>query len=830
MNASQEQINEPFVTNPFGDQYLYSINRNIFSQKRSVDIFTNYFYKKFDAESNFYIISGTDSGLLIKYLLEQKLPKGSQYLFIESEHLIEKIKVNLPGLEDNQKIQLCTPEQWQTVANDMHIDTYIYQYRVFFLRSIAATDLYDPTYHEINLKIELELQEYIFVLHTSIGNQSFLDQQLMNVSENLSPVIALKNIFKNKTCVILAGGPSLDDTIDWVLDNRETLIVIAVSRVANRLLKANLVPDIFVSVDPIFNSYEVSRELLISSPDILFVNTNNVNSGLLSQWHGKSAFFGKMLPWESALNLENIDGSGPTVTNSAISLAIFMGINRILLAGVDLCNSQSGHSHASGSVEADTRGANLAFIGVNTTTYAGENAETTVQMSIAARVLEAQAGQANTLGVSMINLSANAAVIDHITHQAPHCINLEQPVNVGRVIAKNLAEKDLQSRIQHNKNILAEIDNLLADSQVIVSLAEQALDFNKQSFDTSIADEDAYQFSVKMDEIEEQLNNQYKTAASFIKEYGIKHFIKCVQPKDNEEWDNKQSELAGQLYYQAYIESAKEVDIKLKQTQKRLLSRLEELSDSPDINKIIAQWEEDRQPGRYRILNNLQPNLAPAVSDNKKLAEQVKRFDELMFGSTHFKLAVEKECPMAGIRKKILLLFRQQDEQGLAKLAQGLFAFAESKEEAAPLYYMCQAYLLTLREDYKHSLYAFEDMETENIGEDELLQISSNALKLQLPELAESALSMLINYNDMYLPQYANILRLAGKIEDSIDTYIKYLNTYDMDLYNWLELGKLFIEIGADESAKLAFEKVLSLDEDNVTGRELLSKISMKQK
>jgi len=825
MTSIENPRTEPFITNKYNEEYLYSINRNSFANKRSTDVFDNYFQKKIFIESTFYIISGTDSGLLIEYIVRNGVPKGSRYLFIELPSHIDKLNKRIYSLGCKEEISVETIENWKICANEMQIDSYIYQQKSVFLKSLSATDLFEIQYHKINLILEEELQEYVFRVNASLGNHAFLDQQLMNISENIHPVKKLANLLPGSTCIVLAGGPSLDEMIDWVVNNRKKLVVIAVSRIAKRLLSANLIPDIFISVDPIHNSFEVSREMLLFPSDPLFVHTSNVNAGLLSQWQGRSAYIGDLVPWASKLNTKNFQGDGPTVTNTAISLAIYMNVSEILLAGVDLCNSQQGISHASGSTEAEITGANLSFIGVNTTTYAGDSAQTTIQMSLAARVLDEQAIYAKNVNIKVYNLSINATASEHIEYLSTNNIEFSDSTgDIQELFESVFPTIDVTFRKKHCQQLLKDVNKLIEDNKEINSLAKQALEHNKQLFDKNLTDEKAYSHKIQMDKIEKKFDTKFKVTASFIKEFGIQYFVKCVQPKGTEDWSDAKLEQTGNLYYQAYVNSCDLVLKKLITTQKRLLSRISELSTKPPVTKIIAQWENDVQLGRCHLLRKYQENLSYFFSEQEDslLINTQKQYENQLNTSTQFKTNLEKVSPLKGIKVKILLLFKQQDSTNLAKLVQGLFTVAENNDAAAPLFYLAQAYLLCLNEQYEQSLLAFEDVGNQNLAEDEFKQIASNALKLNLPDLAESALSMLVSFNDTYLPQYANILRLLGKTEQAIDAYIKYLTTYDQDIYNWLELGKLFAKINAKESAEMAFNKVLKLDTNNQTANEQL--------
>jgi len=91
--------------------------------------------------------------------------------------------------------------------------------------------------------------------------------------------------------------------------------------------------------------------------------------------------------------------------------------------------------------------------------------------------------------------------------------------------------------------------------------------------------------------------------------------------------------------------------------------------------------------------------------------------------------------------------------------------------------------------------------------------------------MAEAALKSLSELTDFYQPQYAKILHLLGKNEESINVYSQYLEIYPDDIKTWHSLGKLYYGINAFESSKMAFEYVVKKEPGNISANEYLSKL-----
>ncbi|MCU7977876.1 hypothetical protein L5M43_21955 [Shewanella sp. SW36] len=71
----------------------------------------------------------------------------------------------------------------------------------------------------------------------------------------------------------------------------------------------------------------------------------------------------------------------------------------------------------------------------------------------------------------------------------------------------------------------------------------------------------------------------------------------------------------------------------------------------------------------------------------------------------------------------------------------------------------------------------------------ELKHIILLALKLNNLELATATLVKILAYIDEYMPQYAHILKLQGKIQDSVNVYLDYLEKYPSDTQTWIKFG-----------------------------------------
>ena len=150
----------------------------------------------------------------------------------------------------------------------------------------------------------------------------------------------------------------------------------------------------------------------------------------------------------------------------------------------------------------------------------------------------------------------------------------------------------------------------------------------------------------------------------------------------------------------------------------------------------------------------------------------------------------------------------------------------ESNKDAEPLYYLAMAYHKIATGDFFDALHYFELLPPEKILEDELQQIAGVAYKLEDYDLAKACLAKLTEFANLYVPQYAKLLKLLGQEEEAIHCYTEFLENNPEDVFIWNNLGILYFDIGASEAAKIAFEMTLSKDIQNQQAKDYLEKIA----
>jgi tetratricopeptide (TPR) repeat protein len=331
-----------------------------------------------------------------------------------------------------------------------------------------------------------------------------------------------------------------------------------------------------------------------------------------------------------------------------------------------------------------------------------------------------------------------------------------------------------------------------------------------------------------MDKIEKKINVSYKKTEIFVKNFGLDKFIKSAQTS-HDDWSDAKIEETGRLYYQAYIDSSNTLVKLLQSCTERIKSRIEEEKDSPDFEIILKQWQKDKHFGRAQAwLNNSRHQSAQLTDEIKiNIDEQIKRFEKVLNDDDSPHLArTKKEASLTGVRRKIIVLFHQNNIDGLNVLANSLSIYQgneNNKKLAEELSILAHAFYFVITGKEAEAMQYFEKSNQDEIKEDELQQIASLALKLKLYDKAEWAFKCLSDLASIYTSQYAKILKLLGKVDQSINCYTDYLADNAEDVQAWISLGKLYDDINAVDSAKMAFEYVLLKEPNNHIALEYLN-------
>lgn len=818
----------PFLTNPFGENYLYSLNRNTFAEIHSDEIYRSFYGADFFEENSLYLIAGTDGGLLLNYLSRVELPRGCRVVLVELQEMIQRLKevVTLDKLPSN--VILTTYHEMNSRLEEVRINDYLYSERAKILKSLCVTDALSDAYQELFDNVRASFEEAIGVTRNNFEGRMYTIRQIQNLAENRVPANYLQDAFQGKTCILLAVGPSLDKVIPWVIENRERLIVLAVSRTAKRLTEVGIIPDIFFSIDPTDYSFDVSREMLNYWKNCLFIAGNHICPALHGSWSGRSAYLGRLFPWPTPLEPANMTSAGPTITQTAIAAAITMGFSRILLGGVDLCFSPEGHVYGA-STQGREKGPRVGTIKGGVETNSGDRAETILAFSTAASITEKLADVGASRGCKLINLSAGAVKMRGIQYLPAEEVvlsdNHESPLTL---IEKALPADGSKERLEHYTRVSQELTRVAKDLKSIMKLAKEGIAANKGLFgrDGKAAE---FHHKKKMDKVEATLQTRYADLSQLLKKFGIMLFLKVIRP-DWEDWTDEEVERTGTVYYEAYYKSAERfLELVTNSLQKLKVRQMEE-GRGFNMKRMTEQWRSDQQFGRAQVWQNWHPEKMATINSAEKAlwAEIDDKFQALMRREEHLSKSSEATpLDVKETRGRARRLFQRKDSRVLKILTAGV----EEKlgdSGAEPCYWLLQGYLaeLSANVDEAFSWYGriVEQGESE-VMEDALARIATLSAESSDMEHLQLALQCLAGLSPVYLPKYGDLLWMLGDHASALDQYASYLEIVPHDTAAWLKLGTYYVKLGVSEGATMALEHVLETEPDNQTAKKLLEEL-----
>jgi tetratricopeptide (TPR) repeat protein len=816
----------PFISNEFGDRYLYPVNRDTFKSTGAYLRFKKQFNEDLFQENTLHILVGTDSGLLLQYIRTVGIPPTSRYLFIELPHVLQRLQQE--GLLDDmhERVLCISAEELNTAAEKFEFANYLYTERINIWKSFAVLDAFLQEYAELHWTTRDFIEIFAWRIKTQLGNQIFMKRQLENLGENRTTAACLKNLFPGKTAVLLAGGPSLDNHLEWIKQHRDKLVVLAVSRIARRLRQVGITPDIFFSVDPYKPSFDVSKEMLLFGDRTLFVNSFHVVPQLLSQWQGPSVFVGKRFPWPEESTENFLDAPGPTVTNTAFATAMQMGFRQIVLAGVDLCFSPEGYSHAQGTYERQA-GPQFNRFDTQIETNQGSKAFTSRAMAEAITSLGNLAEIARQLDCKVINLTAQAAKIPHVEQLPAEKIEVAPLTeSAWESIRKALPAEDRKTRTVYYRDVLAKLQVAEANIKKIKKLAIAGLKCNDGLFGRSGLQAD-FKYKIRMDRIEKKLcRPPLADYARIVKEVGLPHFLKIARPDNDREWSDAQVEESGRVYYQAYLDSAAQMLTLLEKAVERIELRLEEESLQADLSGLARSWQENEEPGRAIIWQQRHGNGTERQSQHQNAALQaLQSAHESIFSKKpdYLVKGTKSSADPNMARHRIKILFKNKDLAALSGLLQGLAASTE--ECNIPAYHLAAGFAAELEDNPATALDAYQQVLETASGafvEDALHRIASLSLSLGDPHNALLALECLAQSSPIFLAQYADLSKMLGQTKTALDAYASYLEHFPDDMVVLFKVGQIYQQEGQAEFARTVFQHILDQDPQNESARQAL--------
>lgn len=209
------------------------------------------------------------------------------------------------------------------------------EFKVF----ITAWGFYDDEANQLNNALH-SLRNLIPVLPKAIGHQA----------------IAWAN---ERPAVIVGAGPSLNQRIDWIKDNRERIFLFSAGTALSVLKHHGIVPDMHVEIESDYATVLHLSHTLDEDYQIpLLAGAIQLNPLVFPYAQHSFLYFKDSTALHAMFGQEfaaQLHGMTPTCTNAATGLAIQLGFKKVFLFGLDFGYQSIQTSHATGSVYFDTK-------------------------------------------------------------------------------------------------------------------------------------------------------------------------------------------------------------------------------------------------------------------------------------------------------------------------------------------------------------------------------------------------------------------------------------------------------------------------------------------
>lgn len=805
-----------YIINAHGDAYLREVNPDSFGKKGAKLSYTEHFGEQLFLENALYIIIGSDSGRLISFIREHGEVPGTRYLFVEDPDLYPIIAQHPATPQDEAWFRLCDTDHWLQAADDFKLDHYIYVEGVYLLKSLGAQDQHYVAYADISLSIDQALIARRFSVIASLSTQRYMLTQFRNMADNLFPASQLRNLYRGRTAVLLAGGPSLDQSLEWLQIHRNQVVVLAVSRIMNRLNDSGIVADYIFTVDPTSMSMDVSLGCFEVPPQSTLIYSYHTYPLIVSQFPGPSFYLGPLLPWKSRLNTDNLPSVGPTVTNTALFTAQAMGFTTVILAGVDLCFSAEGYCHAEGSAERDA-GPKMDRKGIWVETQSGKLAATTTDFAHALESLKLQVHYLVSKGMTLINPSPDAAKVEGIRFIAWNEISLKPNVLSEAPLQSNTPHYSEARQRAHIQALQRELAHAKRALSAIARLASLAMKLNRRFYQCQHWQE-ARHTKTRMDKLQRRISCKYRRFTRLTKEWGILSFLRIISPHvDLEQADAALLEKQGAAYYEEFMAGTAALIEALTQCEPILHTRLLETVDPPNLPMLAKRWEAFDEPGRGRVWALRHPGLVAKLTpeDIACLGALEASFarQKLQRKTTRAAYVADGAHPQHSLTNARYDYAHRQIEP-LQQVRHSL-ACHPDQETASAYQPLIEAYLCHLQEGAEPALgFIMEqlipklDMTPSPLLIHSLMLAASLAATLERWDLLITTLECLAQCTPHFMPQYAEALRLTGQYQRGVGILLDYLERVPEDIRVQKQLAQLYLDGGVPEAASILLDHI----------------------
>ena len=316
--------------------------------------------QEIDEKTNFVIVLGIASGILIKTILEKRA--NIFILALEAEQKDIDFLLRLQTVKElslNKRICFCTTKELFQKITQLYIPAFYNNLKVIEQRGWTAE------HNSLLPQINQEIQKAVGIVSADFSVQSHFGKLWQhNIITNISVIEKTKELnyqslpIKSKKALVLAAGPTIDKTINQIKNNLNEYFIIATDTAFSILLSYNIIPQLVISLDGqnISTSHFIhTQQFDFSNTIFLFDLCANASAvkKIINEKHHVSFFvsghpLSDYIKQRFKLKIPKLYSGAGTVTIAALDFAIKCGFTKIIVAGADFGYS-NGKPYAKGT-------------------------------------------------------------------------------------------------------------------------------------------------------------------------------------------------------------------------------------------------------------------------------------------------------------------------------------------------------------------------------------------------------------------------------------------------------------------------------------------------
>lgn len=816
--------------NKFGESYFPEVNRLSFEKNASDDVLAPHYESLLNEEEALFIVVGSDSGLLYQYIQEHIRHKHSQFVFIDFDEVIEAAQLAGDNKEVWEGQVRLVNQDFELIRLTAEFNSYIMRRRIHLIKSLAVMDSEPNTpYADLWEQIEVKFVSYLRSEFNVQSNKVFEEQRLLNAVDNWVPAVEIDKSLEGREAIILGGGPTLDDAIDWVRENQDKLIVFAAARIAKRLEREGILVDFFVTVDPFPWNFDNSKVVLGASDYSILAHSFHAQHRLLSQWNGLAIYMGEKYAWSDENAKTNIDTLGPTVTNSALHLACSLGATRVFFSGVDFCYA-GGLTHESSSDEAKHSDTVSHYGKARLLDNAGQLTETGDDFFSAKQAME------NMISyyllhkpIEFISLGLHSAKMDNVVF-----------IDCNEIELHSESKQALMTEIKLNITLTSqEKFSLAQDTQKLLKKQHKRFKkLYKQAKETRMLASKIYDAktglpneknAVKLKKYRKKIDYLVGRDGDMLASFQSAFFADVFKPIDDE-GAMTEAEVVQQLeaFFGGVEKVSEHLVSLLKQGLERAELRLDELNTQSWPSQCIDRWRKWDEFGRALQWQAWHPVELPDAEE-AILQGAIQQFQSEYEKTDHIytQMLQKNVSNVSALMARANNAFALKNCEEIQKLIEHVetldSAQAEQKESFLTL---LRGMVEELNNDPVTAFNLYETISAPVLKHMALKKMLPIAMDLKDFDAALIVLERLCGISIDYMVSYADMLKLLGNTAAAIEVLKMYLDNQPNRLSVQNKLAQYYIDDSNFSEAKLVLEGVLAENAENRTAQHLLSTIT----